>query len=60
MIEDIYADARIVGANEKCVAGSEACSDNSKILVALLLQPIETGPRIYHGLPGGVYGPTDV
>ena len=60
MVIHVHFEARVVGACEKGVTGSQARPENAYAAITLLLQPIDTGPGVYHSLPGRIDRPADV
>src|ERR1019366_8236590 len=60
MVEDIDADARIVGSRDKCVTGAQAGSHQAQPRVAALLRPIEAATNVNDALPRGVNRAPDV
>ena len=53
VVESIHANARIVRAGQKSVAGSEAGAQHAEVLVALLLKPVDAAANVDHGLAAG-------
>jgi hypothetical protein len=60
VIEGIDADARVMGAGQESVAGAEAGAKHAKVLVALLLKPVDAAADIDHRLAAGREGAADV
>ena len=60
MVEGVDAEARIVGAGEKGIAGAEAGAEHAEVLVALLLEPVEAAANVDDGLAAGHEGAADV
>src|SRR5262249_22893305 len=60
MVEDVHRQAIVVRAGEERVGGSEARADDAELFVTLLLEPVEAGAHVDHGLARGVDGPGDV
>src|SRR5436190_24108522 len=60
MVERIHANAFVVRAREKCIAGSETRSQHTQLLVALFLKPIKAATNINHRLPAGGKRATDI
>ncbi len=60
VIEDIHANARIMGRNQEGVAGTKAGADDAEIGEASLFEPIEAGARVDDGLASSVDGAADI
>src|SRR5512146_3468884 len=60
MIEDVDFQSRIVRARDECVTGTEACSHDTDLGVALLLEPIYAAANVDDALPRGIDGAAHV
>ena len=60
VVEDVDAYARIVSAGVEGVAGAQACTEDSELGIALLLEPIDAATDIDDSLSRGVDGASDV
>jgi len=60
MIKGRHPDTRIMSSCKKCIAGAQACAQNAKAVVPLLIKPIQAATYVDDGLAAGVECTADV